>query len=161
MPGQTKHFHIRADPNMSNQALVQAFLWLKRRAEAAQANGVLWVPDEPYLRGPLTEALGWRLTAVFESEGRLPLGARGAIYCLTETRRPRNFGPVVCILPGADRVESLINLPGPTLIVSDDADVIANWVKLTESVEPAPEDYSPPVEAELEPEATPQGPSKE
>jgi hypothetical protein len=142
---EVRHFHVAVDAAAPGAALVRAFLWLKRRAEEANANGVLAIPDFAYLRGPLSDALGWRLTTVFESEGRLPLGDRIAIYCRWRGRGPKTFGPVASVLPAVSRLTTLARLAGPTLIVSDSPPVLESWQQLTDSRVPPPEDYSRPL----------------
>lgn len=125
-------------------SVVKAFLWLKRRIEEGNASGLLAIPDQAFLEGPLTDALGWRLVDVLKEEGCLELGhGLDMRHIALDALDVGPAQPVAALWPKASQMDRLIGWPGPALVVPSSTKSMERWIEMTGAREPAPENFWP------------------
>jgi hypothetical protein len=139
-----RRFHLAFDEGGggTRDALIRAFLWLKKRVEEQQRDGILAISSSALFDNDLKDALGPLLAELLKDEGKMSLGDGLAIVWSTFADLPASgTGPIVAVAPPVDVLERLGAWDGLVLIVAGPGESTRAWVCGQRAGEPPAEDY--------------------
>ena len=145
MKMDARRFSLRfSDDQSRNNAVTSAFLWLKRRVEESQTDGILAFAASDLLDTVLSEALGPRLIELIKDEKRLSLGHGIAMDWLLFSQLPNpRARPIAAVFPDATVLEKLRGWPAPVLVVVGASAEADAWIRTNHAREPGNENFWP------------------
>jgi hypothetical protein len=136
------HLALDEGDGGAREALIRAFLWLKKRVEEQQSDGLLAISSPALFDNELKDALGPLLAELLRDEGKMSLGDGLAIvWRIYEDLPAGGAGPIVAIAPPVEMLERLRVWDGDVLIAAGPGEATRAWVSAQRAEAPRAEDY--------------------